>query len=469
MMNQQPDRQFDDQQFEGLIHAGIASVKSGELEQARQYLEKAARLAPEDPRSWLWLSATTQDPQLQREYLESALAADPNNSAARRGLVMLSGKLEGEEILEEGQDVSAPQPADIQPAQTIETYLCPNCGGHMAFDAEGNALVCESCGFTLPSQETPSGPEAEQPLDFALPTGRAHRWAETQQQLVCERCGAISLLSPGETQTECAFCGSRSLVTGKEQGEIFEPQAIGLMRVNREAAQESLSRWLGKAWSAPDNLLKLARATTLRPAYYPFWVFSGTLELQWNCEVNLGSSKAPRWIPQSGYEFEHFDQVLVPGLKSMSEQELGDIQPFLLDDVVEFRAEYLAGWRAMTYDLPLADASLLARQIVVRKVRRELPNRVEVGREKRNLTTGATNWSGMTFKYLLLPLWTGTYTYRGRSYRILINGQTGKVIGKRPVDRIKVGAVIAGGFLVFLILVLLLIVIALSLGWLPII
>lgn len=461
-------RDFDDQRVEQLISSGIAAVKGGDFEQARLLLEKAAAMVPTDARPWLWLSATTEDLEQRRHYLENAVAADPSNGAARRGLVMLSDQIEHEKVLEEGEGVAARQPQEPEEAETTQTFLCPNCGGHMHFDVDLQNLRCEYCGNVQQTAETKIDGRAERPLDYVLPTSRGHMWAEAQHQLACERCGAISLLPPGETVHECPYCGSHSLFEASERQELIDPHAVGLMRVNREDARMAVRRWLGSGLFIPDDLTRLAKTADLRPAYYPFWTITGTLEMQWSCEVNLGTSRAPRWVPQSGYEFEHFDGELVPGLKSMSAQEMKDTLPFIMDDVVEFRPEYLAGWTAMTYDRPLADASLVARERVVRKVRRELSNRVEIGREKRNLSTGATNWSGMTYKYLLLPLWIGTYHYRGQDYRLIVNGQTGKVAGKKPVDRVKMGATAAGGFLTLLALILILLFIAFSLGWLQI-
>lgn len=460
-------RDFDRQRYEQLVHAGIAAVKGGDFEQARDLLEKAVDMDPTDARPWLWLSATTKNPAAQRDYLEYALAADPNSGAARRGLVLLSAQLDQDRLLAEGEGVAPQNPGGPVDAKSGQTFLCPKCGGHTQYDPASQSLHCKYCGFSPPADPVRTNGGDGQTLEFVLPTSRGHRWAEAQHQLACGRCGAISLLPPGETVHECPYCGSNSLLEASEHLELIDPQVVGLMRINRQQADQILRDWLGSGLFIPDNLKKFARQSRLRPAYYPFWAFTGTLEIQWNCEVNLGTSRTPHWIPQSGYEFENFDNVLIPGQKSMEQSQLGDILPFLLDDVVEFRPEYLAGWTAMTYDRSLAEASLDARERVVWKVRRELSGRVEIGREKRNLSTGATNWSGMTYKYLLLPIWTGTYEYQGRQYRILINGQTGKISGAKPTDRLKAGAIIASSILSILAMVLVFLFIAFSLGWLP--
>ena len=122
--------------------------------------------------------------------------------------------------------------------------------------------------------------------------------------------------------------------------------------------------------------------------------------------------------------------------------------------MVEFQPEHLAGWLALSYDIPLADASLMAREKVINKLRRSLQNRAEPGRQKRNITSGAGKWSGLTFKHALLPLWVGTYEYLGTHYQLLVNGQTGKVGGKKPTDKTKVALYIGGVVLVIVIILL---------------
>ena len=41
-----------------------------------------------------------------------------------------------------------------------------------------------------------------------------------------------------------------------------------------------------------------------------------------------------------------------------------------------------------------------------------------------------------------LPIWIAAYTYNNKLYRFLVNGQTGKINGKKPVAVWKVVALI---------------------------
>jgi DNA-directed RNA polymerase subunit RPC12/RpoP len=427
---------------------------------------KADEMKPTDPDPWMWLSATTDDPDEQRDYLEHAVAADPSNAAARRGLVLLSGKVDKSRLLQEGQHVAPRQPAQPEPAVEAQVFLCPECGGHLRYDTRRAGLLCEYCGHFQPTEAGLAADTSEQVLDFILPTTRGHRWAEAQHHLACERCGSISILPAGQTAGECPYCGSRRLIESAETLELIDPQVIALVQIDEGAAVRAVKEWLGHGWFIPGDLRRLALTSALRPAYYPFWTFDGTLELGWTCEVNEGGGDSSRWAMRSGVEYDMFDDELVPGLRAMEKVNWKSIAPFELKKVVEFKPEHLAGWIALTYDLPLAEASRKAREVVARRLRQQIYQRVEVGYQKRNLRSGSTRWSGVTFKLVLLPIWVGTYTYRKRSYRVLVNGQTGKVGGARPHDPVAIFGFGASLFFTLLLAAFLLLYLAFSQGWL---
>lgn len=428
-------------------------------------LFKAVEMKPTDPHPWLWLSATTDDPDEQRDYLEHAVAADPGNAAARRGLVLLSGKLDRSRLLDEGQGIAPRQPSEPEEATASETFLCPDCGGHMRFNTQRGGLLCEYCGHFRLTEAELAADTGEQVLDFILPTTRGHRWAEAQHHLVCERCGSISILPVGHKVSECPYCGSRRLIESAETIELIDPQVIGLAQFDEEGALRQLRAWLGSGWFVPGDLRRLALTSSLRPAYYPFWTFDGTLELGWSCDVNEGGGGDSRWLPRSGVEYEMFDDELVPGLRALEEVDLAHVKPFDLKKVDEFKPEHLAGWTALTYDLPLAVASLKAREKIARRLRQQLHNRVHIGYQKQNLCSGSIKWSGVTFKHVLLPLWAGSYRYRNRKYWVLVNGQTGKVGGAKPRDPFAVFGFSASVFFTLLLIAFLLLYLGYSEGW----
>ncbi len=423
-------------EYEQLIRDGITAVKNGNLAMAKKLLDQAALINSADARVWIWLSATTEDIIERRTCLERAVAADPSNSTAKRGLLLIDEKLQKDRLMAEGEAyIPPPQPAPEE--AVLKTYTCPNCGASISFDIHETTLVCQFCGFKRQIDQHVIKESSELSLDVALPTERAHRWTETQTRLTCEQCGVAIILPAGQTADSCPYCTANRFITSPSLVELVDPQVIGVFKIDPQAASGSVKNWLSKGFLSPDDLAVKHGGMQLHPAYYPFWIFDGTLEIPWFYEANTGTSRMPRWETRNGSHFELFKDVLVPGLRKVSAVEIASIEPFDLAELVEFTPDFLAGWVAVTYDQPLADASLKARETVLKRIKDNLASIVDPGHPKRNFGVGAGKWSGLTYKLALLPIYVGNYPFQGQRYRLLINGQTGKVSGKKPMDMMK--------------------------------
>jgi DNA-directed RNA polymerase subunit RPC12/RpoP len=313
----------------------------------------------------------------------------------------------------------------------------------MGFGPQNGSLVCEYCGFE-DELEIESVPD-EQVIDLVLPTSKGHRWAEAAHLLACQKCGAHTILPAGEKTISCPYCGSNQIIESEETQELIDPQFIGLMAVEEEQIPELVRKWLKQGMYTPDDLSQAIKHLEFRQAYYPFWLFSGSLEAQWSCEVREGNSQTARWAPRSGTEVLLFDDLIVPGITGIPANIMKDLNPFRLDRLEAFVPDHLAGWPALAYDRSMADASLLAREAFVNEARSILSRRVEAGSERREFRVGGGKWSGMTFKLTFLPLWVGVYRYKGAEYRVIVNGQTGKVAGEKPQDEVKKAMLWAAG------------------------
>ena len=261
-----------DLQFEEILRDGITAAKNGDRKMAEILLERSLLLSKYDARPYIWLSATTDDPQKQRDYLEQAIAVEPTNVTARRGLAALNGKIDQSRLVKEdpngGPPVRTPQERE---SQVRNSFDCPKCGGHMLYTVSKAALTCEYCGYEK-SQPQPESVMTgiEQPLDFVLPTTLGHQWAQDQQRVSCESCGAIALLAPGEKATKCAYCGSNQMIDLSEGGELIDPHVIAVVKVDADQAAKNVRAWLGSGFFTPDNLLSAIRGCVCaRPIIQP--------------------------------------------------------------------------------------------------------------------------------------------------------------------------------------------------------
>jgi DNA-directed RNA polymerase subunit RPC12/RpoP len=446
---------IEENDFEQLVRDGITAVKNGNRALAVSLLEQAAMINDTDVRIWIWMSATTDDMEARRQYLEHAVALDPSNAIAKRGLMIVTGKLNQASAMAEDTE-NAPKVASFVDEAKIKTYQCPNCGATISYNVNETTLVCQFCGFTRKVDAQVAAESKDQPLDVDLPTARAHRWVEGQTRVTCEQCGVTILLPANQTADTCPYCASNRFITQTSLVEMVDPQVIGPFKIDPENANEAIKGWLGKGIFSPDNLAKEHAGMQLHPAYYPFWLFEGTLELSWFCDVNVGTSRMPQWEAHTGSQFENFKDVLIPGLRKLPAAEVAGIEPFAIEELVDFSPDYLAGWVALTYDLPLADASLKARERVVKSVQRSVESLAEPNHPKRNFSTGEGKWSGLTYKLALLPIYMGNYVFQGQRYHLLVNGQTGKVNGRKPADKTKVTLIAVIGIIVLIVLLFIL-------------
>ena len=64
----------------------------------------------------------------------------------------------------------------------------------------------------------------------------------------------------------------------------------------------------------------------------------------------------------------------------------------------------------------------------------------------------APEYSGQTFKHVLVPVWLLAYTYGAKRFQVVVNGYTGAIAGQYPKSPWKIL------FLVLVVLVILLLV-----------
>jgi len=77
------------------------------------------------------------------------------------------------------------------------------------------------------------------------------------------------------------------------------------------------------------------------------------------------------------------------------------------------------------------------------------------GDTHRNLNV-RTQFSHINSDLCLLPIYVLTYRYKDRLFRFLVNGQTGKVAGEKPVSWNRIWTAVGGGVLALVLLILLL-------------
>ena len=412
-----------------LLRQGVAAAKAGQTDEAFHYLTWVLRTDSNERQqteAWLWLSEVYEQPAEKRHCLEQVLAFDPTHGTARRGLALLDGRLQAKNIINPDQ---LAQTVSEAPEQTnVEQFVCPQCAGKLQYSADGSQLHCGFCGY-----EQVVGSEVAQPRhsqfgegafeqDFstALAQAKGHLAPVQMRTFQCNGCAVEFVLAPEAISLTCPYCDSVYVTETAASHEIIPPHAIIPFRISAEQANRAIRRWFKEQAGERPSLSPVVGV------YLPLWTFDVGGEIRWGGQVKKGDN----WVPISGNHLAFSDDVRIPASGKLDGDLVKGFSVFDLDGLVAYDSRYLADWPAERHTIPLADASLQARKQVLQDLRRN-PQRLTL-EDVRHLKLGSLGLVVESFKLTLLPVWLAHYKVDGEIFKLMVNGQTGDVVGKRP-------------------------------------
>jgi Zn finger protein HypA/HybF involved in hydrogenase expression len=360
--------------------------------------------------------------------------------------------------------VSTPPPLPPQTDSGPQrNYTCPNCGAQTAYAPGTTVLRCPTCG-------------AEQAIagsDRGIEEHSYDAWAQLppkpvatigQQVLTCRNCGAT-------TETDllagaCQFCGGVLVALTQPEGVIV-PEAVVPFKIEKRAANDAFVKWVRSRWFAPSTLRKVGSTESIAGTYVPHWTYDAHTETDYTgargehyyttetytVSDGRGGSRTEtrqvqhtRWYPAAGHVARDFDDVLVLGSTKITPKLVDDAGPWQLGEAVPFAPDYLAGYSALRYDVD-PDAGLATAKNTMQDVVREDCRR-DIGGDEQQVNHMDVRYAAVMFKLLLLPLWIASYIYAGKTYQVLVNANTGEVLGQRPYSKVKIALAVLGALIV---------------------
>ncbi len=349
----------------------------------------------------------------------------------------------------------------IAPPAEEHRFPCDVCGADFRFDPVKGALVCDHCGNTDTIEEGPWSGGSLRELDFesAVAGSLAATEIEETRVVTCPNCGARTEFDPDVHAAECPFCAT-PVVTGTGTHRHIKPRGLLPFALSEEAARTAMTDWLGRLWFAPGGLQDYARkGRQMSGIYVPYWTFDAdtasdydgqrgthyyeTRTVRRNGKTEQVRVRKTRWRGVSGHVRRFFDDVLVLASRSLPKAYTDALEPWDLSELRPYNPEFLAGFRAEGYQVELQEGFAEARAYMDRMIARDV--RYDIGGDDQRISRIDTRVSDVTFKHILLPVWMAAYKFRGKTYRFVVNGRTGRVKGERPWSAWKIAvAVILG-------------------------
>lgn len=334
--------------------------------------------------------------------------------------------------------------------------LCKDCGAKLAFAPGTVHLKCAYCGAEneiIVDEE--KNAEARQEIDFLDFINNQRDLAPKQDivTLACDACGAATTFDPNVVSHECAFCGNSLIVKNGTTSSLIQPKGLLPFKIDEQNAKNLFKTWLSKLWFAPNKLKQYARAGKLSGIYIPYWTYDANTWTRYtgqrgddyqetetytdsNGQQQTRTVTKTRWTYVSGSVNDDFDDVLVAASNSLPRNYVDRLEPWDLDNLSGYDDKFLSGFKAESYQVDVKDGFDKAKDKM--KVIIEGHIRRDIGGDHQRISTMDTNYSNITFKHILLPIWLSAYQYNKKVYRFMVNGRTGQVTGERPYSWIKI-------------------------------
>ncbi len=348
-------------------------------------------------------------------------------------------------------------------------FPCRNCGGALTYVPGTTHLKCPYCGT---ENDIPVDGEDDAHLrehDFlrALEEEERQRSGETgpsADAVKCGFCGAATTVTERRSADLCPYCGHPLTMQNLFKLRL-NVQAVLPFAVDADKALAIYQGWLGSLWFAPGDFKRRAtRGEAMKGVYMPYFTYDASTRTWYTGQrgdayyvTEMVPVRGPdgktsmrpqqvrrvRWTPVGGDVGVAFDDVLVPASQSVPMKIQYGLQPWELGKLMPFRQEFLSGFVTETYQTPLREGFEEAKRLMEPRIDSAVEQ--DIGGDEQRVSSKRTEYSKVTFKHILLPVWLSAYAYGGKSYRFTVNAQTGEVSGERPYSVWKIaGAILAG-------------------------
>ncbi|MCE9533236.1 MAG: transposase [Planctomycetes bacterium] len=335
-------------------------------------------------------------------------------------------------------------------------FPCAQCGAKLNFDPSVRALTCPYCGFKQDIPEAKDGKVEE--LDYHENLKRMKSRAEVKvsekySQIRCTGCGAVAIFDAKNVTDQCPYCGTHLENLPEPAPDLIAPESLLPFKMTNRDARDAFQKWIDQLWFAPSELKTLANLGKLDGIYVPHWTYDAMTYSSYRGERgedytttehytdSQGKSQTrtvthTRWYSVSGEVQHFFDDVLICASQGLPQHLVEKIPPWDLDDLTPFQTDFLSSFKTERYTVELEQGFERAKKImeseIVSLIRRD------IGGDHQRISWKQSNYVGITFKHILLPIWLAHYRYRDKPFQILVNARTGKVAGDRPWSILKI-------------------------------
>ncbi len=333
------------------------------------------------------------------------------------------------------QQVTYTQAAPVtMQSQTSKDSKCPSCGGTLSYDPASGGLICNFCGSKVQLNTMPAAPGLGYTLED-LKNNVGKRMQSSAKQIVCATCGGRFIAESSALSGLCPYCGSNSISETHDMAGVLEPTGVIPFKIGKDEAQRIFKQWIGGRRFAPMDINKNAQITDLVGVYVPYWVFDCDTYTPYKGKFGRtygsGDGQYTKYHKSEGVcKMPVKSLTLVASSRLEGDSFWKSVSRFDMNFMKRYDPKLLAGFWSESYTVEGAAAWQSAMGRIYEMIKREIRSMEAADTiAKLDMQPGASN---IRAKYVLAPIWITSFDYNGTVYRVLINGQTGNIVGTWP-------------------------------------
>jgi len=333
----------------------------------------------------------------------------------------------------------------------IKEYKCPNCNGAVTFDSSLQKMKCPYCDAEF---ETAAIEEYQKELAMAAKDNidwssesAVRAWEDSDVNDLamgsCPSCGAELLGDKNTVAMVCPCCGNAQIVSRRLAG-LLKPNYVIPFKLEKKAAVEALKKFCQGKRLLPDFFNEDNHINSIQGIYVPFWLFDAKAQ----AHIRYRATKTMAWS-DSKYNYSKTDhysvirdgslafaKIPVDGSEKMDDAYMDAIEPFDYDAIKDFETAFLAGYAAEKYDVDADKSKERAGRRIKTTIEKEFARSV-TGYASVQPESSSVNVENGSVSYALFPVWILNTMYRKVHYQFMMNGQSGRLVGRLPIDPAK--------------------------------
>ena len=216
-------------------------------------------------------------------------------------------------------------------------------------------------------------------------------------------------------------------------------------KLSKDMVKKMMKENFGKKIFAPTDFLSEVRLNTMEGEYVPFWLYDYETKCLYDGEgvkVRVSVMGDTEITETSYYHIVRdmdirYQDIPADASVKMTDDIMDLMEPYAYGDLVEFNPELMSGFFGEKYNMPSSDVEFRARNKMSESAESYLNQSIS-GYNRLAHNSKQIQVKKHAAEYVLLPVWKYVYKYKGELFPFYINGQTGKIVGKVPISKIKV-------------------------------